>query len=176
MEVDLIQEHAPGLDPGLRADTIDAVAQGPTARVPAHAPTAAAHRLDDTRLHLYYPISSRSPVTTATATLRTVGGIATAEEAPATRGSALARAPALPSKWTESVTETGSERGIESGPRSTSPPRNTSTSEEVATENGETGRGLAPMNGTGSAATRANTTAAAAVTQDIVDTGADSHT
>lgn len=50
MEVDLLQEPDPGLDPAPLADitTADAVAQGPTVLARARALTVAVHRRGDT--------------------------------------------------------------------------------------------------------------------------------
>lgn len=183
MEVDLVQEHVPGLDRDPLADitTADAVSRGPTALAHVLAPTVAAPRLGDIRPRPCSPTSNPSPVTTAIATPRLADAIATAvaeEEDLVTRGSAraLGRAPALRSRQTGSGRERGSGRETETAAPLTFRPRNTNTSVGVTVETGGRGRGLAPMTGRerGSAATRANTTAAAG-TQDTAVTGAETH-
>lgn len=103
MEVDLVQEHVPDLDPALLADitTVDAVAQGPIVLAHVLALTVAVHRLGDTSPHPSCHTSSPRPATIATATPSRAGATATAEaEGLATRGSARVpgRGPALRSK------------------------------------------------------------------------------
>lgn len=168
MEVARGLERGPGRGHGLRADTTDAVAQGPTAPALALDLTAGVRRHGDTLPPLYCLTSNQSPVTT-TATRRAAADTTTA--APATRENALAPDLALPSNWSES--ETGNESG--NGSASTSP-KNTNTSAAAATGTAASARGLAPTTESENEATRANTTAAAAATQDTAAIAADHNT
>lgn len=180
MEVGLVQEHVPDLDPAPLADitTADVVAQGPTVLAHALALTVAVQHLADISPRHSSPTSSPRPATIATASPSPAGVTATAaEEDPATRGSAhvLGPGPALRSRWTGTATERGNVKGTEIAAPSTSRRRNTNTTEELAIgETGGRGRDLGPMTGTerGSVATRANTTAVVD-TQDTAVTGAE---
>lgn len=181
VEVDLVQEHVPGLGPAPLADitTADAVAQGPTVLVHVLALTVAAHHLGDISPHPSCPTSSPRPATMATATPSQADATATAVDL-VTRGSVrvLGPGPVLQSKWTGTGTERGSVRETEIAALMTSLQRNTNTSEEVVIEEiGGRGKDLGPMTGTerGSVATRANTTAAVD-TQGIAVTGAETYT
>lgn len=154
----------------LPVTTADAVAQGHTALGHARALTVAARCLIDTRPHPFSLISSRSPVTTATATPNSAGVTATAGAVVlVTRGSAPGLVPTLQSKRTETESGNGTERETA---LLISLQRNTNMSGEADIATG--GRGLGPTKGTGIAATRANTMAAAD-TQDTAATGAERH-
>lgn len=155
----------------LSVTTTGAVAQGRTALGHARALTVAARCPIGTHPHPFSLISSPSPVTMATATPSSAGATATAEGAVlVTRGSALAHDPALLSNWTGTERGRGTER--ETAPL-ISLRRNTNMSGGADIATG--GRGLAPTNGKGSVATRANTIAAVD-TQDTAATGAETHT
>lgn len=103
VEVDLVQEHVPGLDPAPRADitTADAVTQGPTVLAHVLALTVAVHRLEDIRPHPSSPTLNPRRATMATVTPSPADATATAEEEDlVTRGSARVHVhgPALQSK------------------------------------------------------------------------------
>lgn len=152
--------------------TAGAVTREPTVHTHARTLTVAVHRLADTRPPPSSPISSPRPATMATVTPSPVDATGTAE-GQATRGSVLARARALQLRW--SAIERGN--GIESAALTNSPQRNTSTSVPPATVRGGRGSGLGRTTGRGSAATRANTTAAVAAggTPAMDGTGAELH-
>lgn len=153
--------------------TADGVALGPTVHAPVPAHTAVVCLLADTHLHPFSLTWSPRAVTTAATTPRPSDAIATVEVL-VTRGNAraLVHDPVHQSKWTGSARENGNGKESEIAPPTTCPQRNTNMSAEVtaATE----GRGPGPTTGTerGSAATRANTTAAVD-TQDTVVTAAE---
>lgn len=174
-------EHARALDRALHADTTtDAVAREPTARRHAPAHTAAArHHLDDTRPHPSSLTSNQSPVITATASPSSQADAVQAEEEDKTRGSVHhgpARDPARLAKGRGGVrgSETGTTPPLNSHRH---PPRSTSTTGTgvvtiaVVAAIAEIGHAHTRGTGIGSAATRANTTAA--VTHAMGVTGAE---
>lgn len=151
--------------------TAGAVTREPTVHTHARTLTVAVHHLADIRPPPSSPISSPRPATMATVTPSPVDATGTAE-GQATRGSVLARA--LQLRW--SAIERGN--GIESAALTNSPQRNTSTSVPPATvARGGRGSGPGRTTGRGSAATRANTTAAVAAggTPAMDGTGAELH-
>lgn len=147
------------------ATTVGAATREPTVHTHARAPTVAVHHLAATHPHRSSPTSSPRLATMATVTPRPVDAMATAE-ARATRGNAPGRARAPLLKWSG----TGIERGSAAH---TNSQRNTNMSGQPATAlRGGSGSGPAPTTGRGSAATRANTMAAAD-TQAMGGTGAE---